>query len=140
MKSSNTEVKWTLLKVMAAVAALGVAVWYAASVWSQASAGPQPMTVQVALDNQCGLVDDAFVAVAEPDGTTAAFDKGVAVLRTRSDAKIMVRASAKYPDFGFESPWVKAAPQVRITTQCKSSGRIDRTLGSMREQFQPKAR
>jgi hypothetical protein len=94
MKSSNNEVTWTLLKVMAAVAGLGIAIWYAASVWSQASAGPQPMMVRVALDNQCGLVDDAFVAVAEPDGTTAAFDKGVAVLHTRSDAKIMVRALA----------------------------------------------
>ena len=122
---------------MAAVAALGVAAWYGAQWWRQASAGPQPMTVQVTLDNQCGLVDDAFMAVAEPGGS-ASFDKGVALLRTQSNAKIMVRSSAKYPDFGFESPWVKAAPQVRITTQCKNSGRIDRTLGSMREQFRSK--
>ena len=95
----------------------------------------QPMRVEVLLDNQCELIEGAFMAVSEPDGQKASFDRGRAVLHTYSDAKISVRANDRYPAFRFESPKVQAAPSVTITTRCDDGERIDRTLDAMRGQF-----
>ena len=91
------------------------------------------LQVRVLLDNRCELFDDAFMAVSVPDGQRAYFVKGVAILNTRSDARVMVRSSDRFPDFDMETGTVKAAPEVVIVTRC--GDRIDRTMDAMREQF-----
>jgi hypothetical protein len=102
--------------------------WY----WSTQRAA-EPMQVRVLLDNRCELFDDAFMAVSVPDGQRAYFLKGEAVLNTRSDARVMVRSSDRFPDFHIETGTFRAAPQVVITVRC--GDRIDTTIESMREQF-----
>jgi hypothetical protein len=94
-----------------------------------------PMEVTVTLNNRCELIDAAFMAASEPDGAKAHFDAGRATLKTRSDAKIFVKASDKYPAFRFESAKVEAARHVTITAQCAQGEKIDSTLESMRQQF-----
>lgn len=99
------------------------------------TSAPTSMTVSVRLDNQCEVFDDAFMAVSEPDNKQAFFRQGVAVLETRSDAQIMVRASSRYPDMQFVSPKYKAAPTLTITVNCGMGDRLERTLDSIRDQF-----
>jgi hypothetical protein len=99
------------------------------------NAKPQAMRVQVLLDNRCETIDDAFMAVAEPDGTKAPFVKGVAYLNTTNKAKIVVRVSDKYPGFQFESGRTDAAPRVTIQVNCDTGDRTQRTLDAMKEQF-----
>lgn len=96
---------------------------------------PEPMRVEVVLDNRCELIDEAFMAVSEPDGKKADFERGRAVLHTSSDARILVKAHERYPAFRYESAKVQAAPKVTITTRCDDGERIDRTLDAMRGQF-----
>lgn len=102
------------------------------------NATPKPMRVQVLLDNRCEVIDDAFMAVSEPDGTRAVFVKGVAYLNTTNKAKIMVKVNDKYPGFQFESGKSDAAPRVTIQVNCDTGDRTQRTLDAMKEQFKTK--
>jgi hypothetical protein len=96
---------------------------------------PVPMRVQVLLDNRCEIIDDAFMAVSEPDGKKSVFVKGVAHLNTTNKAKIMVKVNEKYPGFQFESGKSDAAPRVTIQVNCDTGDRTQRTLDAMKEQF-----
>lgn len=99
-----------------------------------------PLRVEVFLDKHCELIDSAFIAVSEPDGARAVFDQGVAMLNTYSDSKIYVKANAaQYPGFEIQSSKTRAAPKVVITVNC-STGRVERTLDAMRQQFRSKER
>jgi hypothetical protein len=99
------------------------------------NATPKPMRVQVLLDNRCEVIDDAFMAVSEPDGAKAVFVKGVAYLNTTNKAKILVKVNDKYPGFQFESGKSDAAPRVTIKVNCDTGDRTQRTLDAMKEQF-----
>lgn len=98
-------------------------------------ATPKPLRVQVLLDNRCEVIDDAFMAVSEPDGARAVFIKGVAYLNTTNKAKILVKVNDKYPGFQFESGKSDAAPRVTIQVNCDTGDRTQRTLDAMKEQF-----
>ena len=102
------------------------------------NATPKPMRVQVLLDNRCEVIDDAFMAVSEPDGAKAVFVKGVAYLNTTNKAKILVKVNPKYPGFQFESGKSDAAPRVTIQVNCDTGDRTQRTLDAMKEQFKNK--
>lgn len=95
----------------------------------------EPLLVQVRLENHCEVINEAFMAISEPDGAKAYFSGDLALLRTRSTSKVYVRSSDKYPAFYFESPRVDAAKQVTIKTECQPE-RIQRTLESLKKQFQ----
>jgi hypothetical protein len=99
------------------------------------NATPKPMRVQVLLDNRCEVIDDAFMAVSEPDGAKAVFVKRVAYLNTTNKAKILVKVNDKYPGFQFESGKSDAAPRVTIQVNCDTGDRTQRTLDAMKEQF-----
>lgn len=103
------------------------------------TATPRPMQVEVYMDKRCELIDNAFIAASEPDGARAQFDKGLAVLQTYSNSRILVRSNPAYPSFSYESNKVKAAPQVVIPVECET-GRIGNTLDAMRQQFRSRER
>jgi hypothetical protein len=124
-----------LLSVLGVVAAVGGL--FIAFYWLQPAA-PTPLRVTVELDNQCELVDDAFMAVSEPDGQRAYFANRVAILETRSDAYVAVRASDRYPGVAYESSRVSAASNLRFTVNCGLSERVERTLDALRDRFQSK--
>ena len=102
------------------------------------NAAPKPMRVQVLLDNRCEVIDDAFMAVSEPDGARAVFVNRVAHLNTTNKAKIFVKVNDKYPGFQFESGKSDAAPRVTIQVNCDTGDRTQRTLDAMKEQFKNK--
>ncbi len=99
------------------------------------NAKPKPLRVQVLLDNRCEVIDDAFMAVSEPDGARAVFVNRVAYLNTTNKAKILVKVNDKYPGFQFESGKSDAAPRVTIKVNCDTGDRTQRTLDAMKEQF-----
>ncbi len=99
------------------------------------NAKPKPLRVQVQLDNRCEIIDDAFMAVSEPDGARAVFVNRVAYLNTTNKAKILVKVNDKYPGFQFESGKSDAAPRVTIKVNCDTGDRTQRTLDAMKEQF-----
>lgn len=102
-------------------------------------AAPRPMEVEVYMNKRCEMIDGAFIAVSEPDGARANFDKGLAILKTYSNSKIMVRSNPAYPSFSYESNKVQAEPKVVISVECET-GRIDKTLDAMRQQFRSRER
>ena len=102
------------------------------------NATPKPMRVQVMLDNRCEVIDDAFMAVSEPDGAKAVFVNRVAYLNTTNKAKILVKVNDKYPGFQFGSGQSDAAPRVTIKVNCDTGDRTQRTLDAMKEQFKSK--
>jgi len=120
----------TTLIVIIVLAAGGAGLYW----WLQPELST-PITVQVKIDNHCEVVNEAFMAISEPDGAKAYFSGDLALLRTRSTSKVYVRSSDKYPAFYFESPRVDAAKQVTIKTECQPE-RIQRTLESLKKQFQ----
>ncbi|MDP4613042.1 MAG: hypothetical protein NWS97_04600 [Limnohabitans sp.] len=121
---------WSILIAITVVVLGGLAVFLIME-----NATPKPMRVQVMLDNRCELIDDAFMAVSEPDGAKAVFVNRVAYLNTTNKAKILVKVNDKYPGFQFESGKSDAAPRVTIQVNCDSGDRTQRTLDAMKEQF-----
>lgn len=132
-KKRNEDIAWKnlLLSTLAALL-LFVALGFAFVQWQENS--PQPLRASIQLNNQCGLIEDAFIVVST-DGASAGFVKGVAVIDTRSDQRVYLKANPKYPAFGFESPPVRVKPSMTLAAQCSAS---DRTMDAMREQFERK--
>lgn len=112
--------------------ALAVAMGLAYRQWLDNA--PKPIQSTIRLNNQCGLIDDAFVATST-DGRRAEFSNGVAILRTMTNERVFLSSSPKYPAFGFESPPVQVKENMTLTAQCSS---VDRTIDALREQFQKK--
>ena len=123
----------SLLQTMTVLAVLGVAAWFVLHTFFTEKA-VVPMRVAVTLDNECGLVESAFMAVTD-DGASALFDRGVAQLETRSGARVWVINSDKFEDFIFESDRVMAAPELTIAANCSPSGTAATTLDAFNKQF-----
>lgn len=125
------ETNWNLiLMALLAFVVLAVAMGFAFKQWSDNT--PKPITSVIRLNNQCGLVDEAFMA-ASTDGRRVEFANGVAVLQTMTNERVFLKSNPKYPAFGFESPPVKVKESMTLTAQCSN---VDRTIDAMREQFQ----
>lgn len=124
---------WSVLITVTVLVLGGLGIY----LWIE-NAKPQAMRVQVLLDNRCETIDEAFMAVSEPDGVKANFVKGEAILNTTDKSKIVVRVNDKYPGFQFESSKSDAAPRVTIQVNCDTGDRTQRTLDAMREQFKTK--
>ena len=124
------ETNWNLILVsLVGFVVLAVAMGFAFMQWSDNT--PKPITSVIRLNNQCGLIDDAFLA-ASTDGARVEFANGVAVLKTMSNERVFLKSNPKYPGFGFETPPVKVKTDMTITAQCSN---VDRTIDAMREQF-----
>jgi len=125
---------YSLLQVMGALSAAGVLAWAILHYALAPEPAPTPMAVEVRLNNQCEIIDDAFMAAAS-NGAKAPFQNGVAMLETRSDAQVWISNSDKYPQFGFETLKVKAQPMLTIATTCQPNNHLDTTMDAMRQQF-----
>jgi hypothetical protein len=130
---AEAETNWNLiLTSLLVVLVLAVAMGFAYRQW--VNSAPKPIQSTIRLNNQCGLIDEAFVATST-DGRRAEFSNGVAVLRTMSNERVFLSSSPKYPAFGFESPPTAVKENMTLTAQCSS---VDRTIDALREQFQKK--
>lgn len=130
-KQDNTD--WNLaLKSLLLLLALAVAMGFAYRQWLNSA--PKPIQSTIRLNNQCGMIDQAFVAMST-DGRRAEFSNGVAILRTMTNERVFLSSSPKYPAFGFESPPTAVKENMTLTAQCSS---VDRTIDALREQFQKK--
>ena len=131
--SAPKQPKFSLLQIMSTLAILGVLAW-AFIQFVLIEAQPKPMIVKVTLDNRCGIVESAFIAVAD-NGVSVPFDGGVAVLPTYSNARIAVKNSSKFSGFSYETATVPAAPNVTITAECQPAGTAEKSLKLFNEQF-----
>lgn len=127
------ETNWNLiLTTLLLVLALVVAMGFAYRQWLNSA--PKPIQSTIRLNNQCGMIDQAFVAMST-DGRRAEFSNGVAILRTMTNERVFLSSSPQYPAFGFESPPTAVKENMTLTAQCSS---VDRTIDALREQFQKK--
>lgn len=127
------ETNWNLiLTSLLLLLALAVAMGFAYRQWLNSA--PKPIQSTIRLNNQCGMIDQAFVAMST-DGRRAEFSNGVAILRTMTNERVFLSSSPKYPAFGFESPPTAVKENMTLTAQCSS---VDRTIDALREQFQKK--
>lgn len=127
------ETNWNLiLTSLLLVLALAVAMGFAYRQWLNSA--PKPIQSTIRLNNQCGMIDQAFVAMST-DGRRAEFSNGVAILRTMTNERVFLSSSPQYPAFGFESPPTAVKENMTLTAQCSS---VDRTIDALREQFQKK--
>jgi hypothetical protein len=132
-KQEQKDTPWgNLLTTLLVVAGMMAAGGFAFKQWQDNR--PRALVVTVQLDNQCDLIDDAFILVST-DGSSAEFVKGMATLSTMSDARVSLKSSPKYPYFGFQSPPVKVKPELTLAAQCSST---DSKIEALREQFQRK--
>ena len=130
---AEAETNWNLiLTSLLVLMGLAVAMGFAYRQW--VNSAPKPIQSTIRLNNQCGLIDEAFVATST-DGRRAEFSNGVAVLRTMSNERVFLSSSPQFPAFGFESPPTAVKENMTLTAQCSS---VERTIDALREQFQKK--
>jgi hypothetical protein len=130
----ETDTLTLVLQTLLVVTTLAAGAW-GLYLWLQPEPS-EPILVRVTLDNQCSVINEAFMAVSEPDGAKVYFDGPTALLLSRTNSKVYVRSSDKFPSFYFESPRVDPAKKVTITAVCDRGERIERTLNALKKQFQ----
>jgi hypothetical protein len=97
--------------------------------------GDKPLEAHLQLNNQCGLVEDAYVIQTYPEGVTASFTNGVATVMTTTNSYIDIKASPKYPAFSLDAPRLKVKPNMVVTVRCEPESAAKRTLGAFNDQF-----
>lgn len=97
--------------------------------------GDKPMVATLRLDNQCGLVEDAYIITTYPGNETATFSNGIARITTTTNSYIEVKASPKYPAFSLDAPRVKVEENMVVPVRCQPESRAKRTLETFNEQF-----
>lgn len=131
----NTQADQLLQQALYVVAGLvlagaGVAAYW---VWKDATE-PEIIEAVVYLDNQCQIMDDAFMVVALPGGATSHFNNGQATIRVSVNGRLYVKSSPRFPSFQYETHKHKVLqPYTVIAATC--GDHIGRTLDAMREQF-----
>ena len=120
--------------VFGAAVLIGAVVWWVN--WGVPNPrGDKPLLAHLQLDNQCGLVEDAYMIKTYPEGETASFTNGQAKVMTTTNSYIDVKASPKYPAFSLDAPRIKAQANMVITVRCEPESRAKRTLGAFNDQF-----
>ena len=97
--------------------------------------GDKPLIANLVLDNQCGLVEDAYMIKTYPEGDKASFTNGRAKIETTTNSYIDIVASPKYPTFKLEAPRQKVKANMVITVRCVPESAAQRALGTFNEQF-----
>lgn len=112
----------------------GAAYWY----FTQGVPNPRGekmITAELTLQNQCGLVEDAYIITLEPSGPTAKFSNGRATIQASTYSYVVVKADPAYKDsFSIETPRQKVEPKMLIPVIC-DEGRARSVLRTFNQQF-----
>lgn len=123
--------------IFGALVLIGAAYWY----FTQGVPNPRGekmITAELTLQNQCGLIEDAYLITVEPSGPTAKFDNGRATITASTYSYIVVKADPAYKgSFAIETPRQKVEPKMLIPVVC-DEGRARSVLRTFNQQFEKK--
>ena len=91
--------------------------------------------VNVTLQNNCELIDSAFMVSTYPDGKKAYFENKKAVMYLKRSSKIYLQANDKYEGFHYSSVPVKVKSNLILEANCTEEGRLEDIFKSFEQQF-----
>tara|TARA_B100000242_G_C42714402_1_gene333868 strand:- start:174 stop:560 length:387 start_codon:yes stop_codon:yes gene_type:complete len=91
--------------------------------------------VNVTLQNNCELIDSAFMVSTYPKGKKAQFENKKAVMYLKRSSKIHLQANDKYEGFHYSSVPVKVKSNLILEANCTEEGRLEDIFKSFEKQF-----
>ena len=95
----------------------------------------QVIKVDIFLQNNCELIDSAFMVSTFPEGRNAYFENKKAVMYLKRSSRIQLQASNKYEGFHYSSVPVEVDKNVVLEANCTEEGRLKDIFDSFKEQF-----
>jgi len=96
---------------------------------------PKYLDVTIRLQNECSIIDDAFIAEAPEQRQTRKFHNGVAKMRLPEAAKVKLSVSPLFPDFVYDGVPETVTPEMLLIADCSVSPRLKSIFGAMRDRF-----
>lgn len=129
-----TGIVWGLFRISEEVAEPGKQ--FAATIGETLRIKPEKVRVEVTLVNECPYGEEAFMVKVVPDGPTAPFRSGKAVIEAFDNQRLQIVANSNYPDFHYETNHVRVEPQMRMVANCDSAEEhLKATAESLRKAF-----
>ena len=91
--------------------------------------------MDIFLQNNCELIDSAFMVSTFPEGRNAYFENKKAVMYLKRSSRIQLQASNKYEGFHYSSVPVEVDKNVVLEANCTEEGRLKDIFDSFKEQF-----
>ena len=91
--------------------------------------------VSITLENNCELIDDAFMVVSSPIEKIGKFANGKIEMFLPRSSKVQLAANNKYEGFHFSSIPVKVSKDLVLEANCANSDRLENIFDSLRNQF-----
>ena len=104
-------------------------------IFNQQKYRDQIIKVNITLQNNCELIDSAFMASSYPENKNAYFENKKAVMYLKRSSKVQLQASNKYEGFHYSSVPVEVGSNVILKANCSEEGRLEDIFNSIREQF-----
>ncbi len=95
----------------------------------------QIIKVNITLQNNCELIDTAFMVASYPENKNAYFENKKAVMYLKRSSKVQLQANKKYEGFHYSSIPVKVEKDVILEANCTEEGRLEDIFNSLKEQF-----
>lgn len=96
---------------------------------------PKHLNVSIRLQNECTVIDSAFIAEALEQGRTSKFYNGVAMMRLPETAKVKLSVSPAFPDFVYDGVPKPVSPEMVLVADCSVSPRLKSIFGAMKDTF-----
>ena len=93
------------------------------------------LDVTIRLQNECSIIDDAFIAEVTTQRRTSKFYNGVAIMRLPETAKVKLSVSREFPDFVYDGVPKTVAPDIVLVADCSASPRLKSIFGAMNDRF-----
>ena len=95
----------------------------------------QIIKVDIFLQNNCELIDAAFMVSSYPEGNTSYFENKKAIMYLKRSSKVQLQASNKYEGFHYSSVPVNVENNLVLEANCTEEGRLQDIFKSFKEQF-----
>ena len=96
---------------------------------------PEYLDVTIRLQNECSVIDDAFVVEAPEQRRTRKFYNGVAIMHLPETAKVKLSVSPLFPDFVYDGVPKTVTPDMLLVADCSVSPRLKSIFGAMKDRF-----
>lgn len=96
---------------------------------------PKYLDVTIHLQNECSVIDDAFIAEVTTQRRTSKFYDGVAMMRLPDTAKVKLSVSPAFPDFEYDGIPERVVPDMVLVADCSVSPRLKSIFGAMNDRF-----
>ena len=93
------------------------------------------MDVTIRLQNECSIIDDAFIVEVLEHGRSSKFYNDVALMRLPETAKVKLSISPAFPDFVYDGSPETVAANMTLVADCSVSPRLKSIFGAMRDRF-----